>query len=163
MALSGGPNEANRYENFVLLNEIGRDALGEQAEYTVPTTDEPHFSMPGGFVLNNWLHVLEDSEIAVLLMAGCKRGAWSEDGMWAFPGAVRLRHYGIHRDPYSHARKTLEWLGLLEVEEVGRHSDGRAEADERMLHRVRLAPGAFKEPALPKMQEMLRRQIMRAD
>jgi hypothetical protein len=117
--------------------------------------------MPPGFVLHNWLHVLEDSEIAVLLMAACGRGAWSEDGMWAFPGAG-LRQYGIHRDPYSHARKTLEWLGLLEVREIGRHGDGRAEDDERLLHRIRLEQDAFEAPALPMMHEMIEKQLKRS-
>ncbi|MFJ2758779.1 hypothetical protein ACIO3S_24485 [Nocardioides sp. NPDC087217] len=68
--------------------------------------------------------MLEDSEITVLLMAACGAGAFFDQGGWAFPGEVRLRHYGIHRDPYAAARKTLEWFALLDVEEIMRHSDG---------------------------------------
>lgn len=117
--------------------------------------------MPPGFILNGWLHVLEDSEIAVLLMAACGRGSWSEDGLRAFPGAVRLRHYGIHRDPYSSARKTLEWFGLLEVEEIARHQDGRAENDERYVHRIGISAIGFEQPALPIIQKRIQHQIKR--
>ena len=162
VTVPGQPKQSNRFEQFVLLHEAGTDDIGERMEYTVPTKDESHFLMPPGFILNNWLHVLEDSEITVLLMAACRRGAWYEDGMWAFPGDVRLRHYGVHRDPYSRARKTLEWLGLLEVREVGRHEDGRAEDDERLLHRIRLDTAAFEQPALPTMRKMIRDQLARS-
>lgn len=161
VTVPGSTRQLNRFENFALLNEIGTDVLGERQEYTVPTNDESQFTMPPGFILNNWLHLLEDSEITVLLMAACRRGAWTEDGLYAFPGAVRLLNYGIHRDPYSRARKTLEWLGLLEVKEIGRHSDGRAEDDVRYLHRIGLVPNAFNQPALATMRKMIAEQLGR--
>jgi DNA-binding transcriptional ArsR family regulator len=158
----GQPGERNRYEDFVLLHEAGADARGEREEYTTPKLrGESVFAMPPGFVLNGWMHVLEDSEIAVLLMAACRREAWAEGDLWVFPGSVRLRHYGIHRDPFASARKTLEWLGLLTVLEVGRHDDGRAEDDERMAHRIGINPTGFEQPALPTMQEMIRWQLIR--
>ncbi|MBB1033560.1 hypothetical protein G6031_04045 [Dietzia sp. CQ4] len=74
---------------------------------------------------------------------------------------VRLGHYGIHRDPYSAARKTLEWFGLLEVKEVGRYEDGRAEDDERYLHRIGLRPAGFEQPALSAIQDALQSQLDR--
>lgn len=157
----GESGERNRFEKFVPLNEAGSGALREREEYAVPEISDDVFALPPGFILNGWLHVLEDSEIAVLLMAACGRGAWDEDGLWAFPGVVRLCHYGIHRDPYSAARKTLEWFGLLEVKEVRRHEDGRAEDDERYLHRIGLRTAGFEQPALPTIQDALQRQIDR--
>lgn len=162
VTVPGQPKQSHRFEKFALLHEAGTDAIKERAEYTIPSLHESQFMMPPGFILNNWLHVLEDSEITVLLMAACGRGAWIEDNMLAFPGAVRLRQYGIHRDPYSRARKTLEWLGLLEVREVGRHDDGRAEDDERLLHRIRLVAEAFEQPALPTTRRMIRDQLERS-
>lgn len=110
------PGEArarNRFEDFVLLNEAGIDAVGEAEEYAVPTSSESTFGMPAGFITNGWLHLLEDSEIALLLMVACRQGGWPDDGLLAVPAEIRLRNYGIHRDPYSSARKTLEWFGLL--------------------------------------------------
>ncbi|OYO05341.1 hypothetical protein [Enemella evansiae] len=157
----GKPGARNRFEGFVPLHEAGAEALGERKEYAVPEISAEVFVMPPGFVLNGWLHVLEDSEIAVLLMAACGVGSWVEDGLRAFPGSARLRHYGIHRDPYSAARKTLEWFGLLEVEEVGRHEDGRAEEDERYLHRIGLRLAGFDQPALPAIQDAFQRQLDR--
>lgn len=38
----------------------------------------------------------------------------------------------------SAARKTLEWFGLLEVKEIGRHDDGRAEDDDRRARQQEL-------------------------
>jgi hypothetical protein len=82
----GQPGEHNRYEDFVLLHEAGAEARGEREEYTTPKLrGEGVFAMPPGFVLNSWMHVLEDSEIAVLLMAACRREAWAEGDLWAFP------------------------------------------------------------------------------
>lgn len=159
--IPGKPGERNRFEGFVPLHEAGAEAHGEREEYAIPEMSVAAFAMPPGFVLNGWLHLLEDSEIAVLLMAACGSGSWVEDGLQAFPGAVRLRHYGIHRDPYSAARKTLEWFGLLEVKEVRRHEDGRAEDDDRYVHRIGLCTAGFEEPALPAIQAALQRQLHR--
>lgn len=157
----GNPGERNRFEAFVPLHEAGAEELGEREEYEVPKTSAPVFVVPPDFVLNGWLHVLEDSEIAVLLMAACGSGSWIEDGLRVFPGAVRLRHYGIHRDPYAAARKTLEWFGLLDVKEIGRHDDGRAEDDKRYVHRIRLRTAGFEKPALPAIQSALQFQLNR--
>lgn len=157
----GDPGGRNRFERFVPLHEAGTAALGEGVEYTVPGISEVTFAMPPGFILNGWLHVLEDSEIAMLLMAACGLGSLEEDGLRAFPGALRLCRYGIHRDPYAAARKTLEWFGLLQVQEVGRHEDGRAKDDERYLHRIGLNTDSFEQPALPAIQNALQRQLDR--
>jgi hypothetical protein len=88
--------------------------------------------------MNGCFHVLEDAEITLLLMVACGRGtlvATSKadlvPGEVAIPAEVRLRGYGIHRDPFSAACKTLEWFGLLGVREVARHFDGRGEDGRR--------------------------------
>ncbi len=159
-SIPGVAHERNRFENFVLLREGGAAAIGEAEEYTVPTPGEA-FVLPTGFVKNGWLHVLEDSEIAVLLMLACRKGGWVEDDFVVIPAEVRLRQYGIHRDPYSSARKTLEWFGLLDVEEEGRHKDGRAENDDRRLNRMRIVSAGFEEPAVPSLLEALKHQLAR--
>ncbi|MDF8263208.1 hypothetical protein [Luteipulveratus flavus] len=159
--LPGKPGARNRFEGFVPLYEAGAEAHGEREEYAIPETSAAVFALPPGFILNGWLHVLEDSEIAVLLMAACGAGSWIEEGLHAFPGKVRLRHYGIHRDPYSAARKTLDWFGLLDVREIGRHSDGRAEDDERYVHRIGVRQAGFEERALPAMRTAIQRQLDR--
>lgn len=160
-SIPGEPGARNRFEDFVLLNERGIEAVGETEEYRVPKRNEATFTIPAGFVANGWLHVLEDTEIALLLMVACRKGGWPENGLLVVPADVRLRHYGIHRDAYSSARKTLEWCGLLRVEEMGRHGDGRAENAELRVHRLGLVQAGFDEPAAQTMINALRYQIAR--
>ncbi|MCT1479367.1 hypothetical protein [Microbacterium sp. p3-SID336] len=150
-----------RYENFVLLNERGRDAVGEVEEYRVPRAGDATFAMPEGFIGSGWLHVLEDSEIALLLMVACRKGAHPAGDLIAMDSHTRLRHYGIHRDSFSAARKTLEWFGLLEVEEMKRHDDGRAEDTDLQVHRLGLKPGGFDAPAPQAVIDALRGQLAR--
>jgi hypothetical protein len=159
--IAGGPGERDRYEQFVLLNERGVEVLGEAEEYRVPTKSEPTFALPNGFVKNGWLQVLEDSEIAVLLMVACAKGGWWDRGGLVVPPDVRLRNYGIHRDVYSSARKTLDWFGLLRVDEVGRHPDGRAENGEQHTHRLGLRPEGFDASAVVTVIDALKGQLAR--
>jgi hypothetical protein len=160
--VAGGPKERNRFENFVLLDEAGVDAVGERQEYSSPKQGESFFTMPADFVMQGWLHVLEDSEIAALLMIANGQHALFDDGYSAFPGSTRLQYYGIHRDAYSTAVKMLDWLGLINLIEVKRHSDGRAEDADLYLHRLSLRPEGFVTPALEKLLDTLNHQIARA-
>lgn len=153
--------ERGRYRGFVPLQDDGV-GLDELEEYRIPPLGEKGvFAMPPGFILNNWVHVLEDTEIAVLMMAASHVGAWPVADLWAIPAEIRLRRYGIHRDAFSKARKTLEWFGLLEVEEVGRHDDGRAQEDERNLHRIGIRPDGFNADAWPTIRQAIQRQLGR--
>lgn len=162
VSVPGEPGERNRFENFVLLNERGAEAVGEAEEYRIPNSSEATFTIPAGLFEKGWLHILEDSEIALLLMVACKKDGWIDNGFLVVPADVRLRRYGIHRDAYSSARKTLEWFGLLEVEELKRHGDGKAENSELLLHRLRLVPAGFEKPAALTMIQALSDQIARA-
>lgn len=150
-----------RYENFTLLDERGTDEVGEEDEYRVPRQAERTFSLPAGFITNGWVHVLEDAEIALLLMTACGKGAWPDGGLLAMPSDIRLLHYGLHRDSYSAARKTLDWFGLLKVEEPNRRDDGRAEQGELLVHRLGLIADGFDEPGPQRVAEVLRHQMAR--
>lgn len=157
-----GPGARNRFEDFVPLHEGGADAGDEREEYTIPELGSSFvFAVPPGFILNGWLHVLEDSEISVLLMAACGAGGWWYTDGQVFAGEVRLRHYGIHRAPFAAARKTLEWFGLLDVEEIDRFGDGRAEFNLHRAHRITMRGEGFEVPALPAIQETIQRQLDR--
>ena len=128
---------------------------------------EPTFLLPEGFISRGWVHVLEDSEINVLLMAACGWGGLStEDGAIAVPSEVRLRRYGISRDSFGAAHPMLEKFGLLSVIEVGRHDDGRSvgygEDGAAHVHRLRLLPGGFEEDAFPKVSEVIEQELARA-
>jgi len=162
VSVPGIAGTRNRFEDFVLLNELGTDVLGEAEEYRVPRRTEETFTIASGFVANGWLHVLEDSEIALLLMVACGKGSFPDSGLLVVPADIRLKNYGIHRDAYSSARKTLEWFGLLDVEEVGRHEDGRAENSELRVHRLGLVAGGFDRPAAQTVIDTLTIQISRS-
>ena len=145
----------NSREGFELLDERGR--LGRPGlsplEYRVPMTSrDPVFEMPAGFVANGWIHLLEDSEISLLLMVACGYGRNPGEGDWvAVPGDVRLLQYGISRDAFD-AHRLLNRSGLLSVFESGRRDDGRAigyneDDGEAHLHRLQLLRQGFDSPA----------------
>jgi hypothetical protein len=80
----------------------------------------------------------------------------------AIPGDSRLRLYGIHRDPFSTARKTLEWFDLINVREVARHHhDGRGENGALNLHRLMLRPEGFESSAFDVVRSVIDVQIKR--
>lgn len=157
------PGQADSHHSseapVIFLHEAGQQKKGDSAPYQVPQHHEvERFLLPAEFITNGWIHVLEDSEITLLLMVCCgwgrlMPGADQADilpGEVAIPGGVRLCHYGIHRDPYTRALKSLRWFGLLEVREVNRHlSDGRAVDSDLQLHRLKILPDGFERPAIP--------------
>ena len=149
------PNAAKtkgKFEQFVLL-----DDAGSGADYELPRKIDDTFSLPAAFITNGWLHVLEDSEIALLLMVAC--GRQSEPfgpGMVAINGETRLLHYGIGRDPFTAAHRSLEQFGLLNVHQVDRWPDGRAMENARSLHRLELLPAGFEEDALATVLKALK-------
>ncbi len=147
------------YESYELLDENG--AGGEQLLYRVPGSKEPVTTLPAGFIDNSWLHVLEDSELALLFMVACRKGSLP-GGRVSIPGDIRLLQYGIARDPYSRARKTLELFGLLDVDEENRHRDGKTVGGEKhLLHRFQLRTEGFDEEALPAVIAVLKAQLAR--
>lgn len=155
------PADTSALHEFTLLNEVGSDVVRGHEEYKVPKR-EPVFTLPDGLMSAGWLQVLEDSEIALVLMIACGIGGRQEEQRLVMPSATRLLRYGIHRDAFSSARKTLEWFGLLEVEEYRRHEDGRAEEIDLRVHRLALLPDGFKMQALPTVIDALERQLERA-
>jgi hypothetical protein len=169
--LTGLQGRRGRHEGFVLLHEGGSQLDGDAVPYVVPAAgDASAFELPRGFITNGWVHVLEDSEIAVLLMVASRHHSLYAGGSEAFdlhpgevaiPAWVRLRYFGIHRDPFSTARKTLEWFGLLNVREIGRHGDGRAEDDDQRLHRLTLNTDGFAVPALERVKHVIAAQLDR--
>lgn len=144
-----------------LLDESGRSTVAEPEPYSVPQR-EGTVALPGEFITEGWVHVLEDSEINMLLMIACGWGGFRDDDGTAFPGVLRLQNYGISRDNYTRALKMLDHFGLVSVVERGRRDDGRAYEEEgQMLHRLALQPDGFKVDALPKVIEALQAQLAR--
>lgn len=149
------------FARYHWLDESGSQS-GSSELYKVPRPQESLITLPRGFILNSWVNVLEDSEITLLLMIACGKGGFRDEGYVALPSDVRLLHYGIARDPYLLARKTLEQFGLIEVVEIGRHTDGRAEGENgHLLHRFRIREEGFEKEALSTACETLKQQLSR--
>lgn len=154
---------AGKYEEFELLEESASRAVGEDpVRYRVPKKTEATFSLPDTFVTKGWVHVLADTEIALLLMVACGRHS-IETGAVAIPAYQRVQHYGIGRDAFE-AHHWLQRFGLLEVIEVGRHSDGRSEDYEEegsSLHRLSLLLDGFDNDAVKVVRAAIEGQLER--
>lgn len=147
-------------EGFLLMDERVASPT-DRMTYRVPTSKESTVCVPPGFLHNGWVHVLEDSEIALLLMVMCGRGALLDPEGWvAIPAGERLLNYGLSRDAFSAAHPVLSEMGLLEVQSVGRHGDGHVidfSTEGPSLHRLRLVPDGFEQNAYDCAQEALHR------
>lgn len=160
------PNQergAGKYEGFELLEETGSRVVGEDpVRYRVPRKTDVTFSLPDTFVTKGWVHVLADTEIALLLMVACGRHSIDTGGV-AIPAYHRVQHYGLGRDAFE-AHRWLQRFGLLDVVEVGRHLDGRSEDYEdegSSLHRLSLNPGGFEEDAVQAVRSAIEGQLAR--
>jgi len=157
-----GARDATIYEDFRLLDERGGREVGEPLDYHVPKSSEPTFELPAAFINNGWVHVLEDTEISLLLMVACGLGK-NPGADVAIPGEVRLLQYGISKDAFD-SHFLLNRMGLLNVQEVGRHEDGRAEDYEQngaLLHRLRLMPEGFEQDALERLKSVVKYELQR--
>lgn len=153
-----------KYEGFLPLREGGL-MVPASVRYSLPTAREPTMALPFAFITNGWLHLLEDSEIALLLMVACRLGslelAGLQPGWVAIPASTRLARYGISRDAFD-AHRMLKRFGLLDVHGVGRHDEDMSRVREYgkvepQLHRLLLRPEGFGESAL----EVVPREVSR--
>lgn len=145
-----------KFEDFKLLDEggISERAGQDLLPYRTPGLNEDVFKLPVGFFKNGWIHVLHDSEIALILMVKCGAGSLSEPeaGVRAIDSYTRLHRYGFGRDSFSAALPPLENLGLLRVDRHGRNPDGthegHKEGEKAPLHRLKVLDEGFQENAL---------------
>jgi hypothetical protein len=153
-----------KYEGFLLMREGGAPYDGtDNTRYTVPALDgeESLVRLPSKVLLNGWIHVLEDSELAFLLMLAGLRSRFGDKQLFA-AGELRLLHFGIGRDAYQ-SHHMLRRLGLIDVEEdhnryvESGHVRGYSEKEPPKLHRFRLLDAGFEQPALPTAQEAIER------
>jgi hypothetical protein len=149
-----------RYEGFLLLQEGGAPAGGGDNQlYTVPASESRTMYLPGGLFLNGWIHVLEDSELAFLLMLACLRSRTDSGPVFA-TSEVRLLQFGLGRDAYE-SHRLLSRLGLVRLHAgaPGRRlgKTGRyLRSDPPKLHRFELLNDGFDEPAIPAARQLMR-------
>lgn len=149
-----------RYEGFLLLQEGGAPVGGGDNQlYTVPASESRTMYLPGGLFLNGWIHVLEDSELAFLLMLACLRSRTDTGPVFA-TSEVRLLRFGLGRDAYE-SHRLLSRLGLVRLHAgaPGRRlgKTGRyLRSDPPKLHRFELLNDGFDEPAIPVARQVMR-------
>ncbi|MEU9888454.1 hypothetical protein [Sphaerisporangium sp. NPDC051011] len=156
------PNEeknSGKYEAFQLCDEGGVRADGDVPDYLVPKTTDVTFDLPVGLFRNGWIHLLEDTELAFLMMVAHASPPLGTGKSVKIPSGCRLLHYGIGRDAYE-AHKTLQLFGLLEVQaDENRHYDGKVknygEGVQARLHALRLLPDGFDEPAAARIKKII--------
>ena len=151
---------AGKYEGFVLMREGGAPSGGgENQLYTVPAADASTMYLPAGLFLNGWIHLLEDSELAFLLMLSCLRSRFGKMPVFA-TSEVRLLQFGLGRDAYE-AQHLLSLLWIVRIHadpHQGRRlgKTGRyLRSDPPKLHRFELVNETFGEPAIPIMREVM--------
>jgi hypothetical protein len=149
-----------KYEGFLLMHEGGAPADGgDNRLYTVPTAESRTMYLPGSLFLNEWIHVLEDSELAFMLMLACLRDRFDKTPVFA-TSEVRLLQFGLGRDAYE-SHRLLSHLGIVRVH-PGPHPGRRLGKAGRYLksdppkpHRFELLNDGLEEPAIPTMRQAL--------
>ncbi len=137
------------YAKFQLMNEAGRRPNADPIPYVVPRHNDNYFSLPAELFHNGWIHVLEDSELAVLMMLiYWKRTTGSYVKV---DSSIRLLHFGVGRDTYE-AHRLLARFGLLELIADDRRSDGtvidRKELGFDPLHKFLILNDGFDHSAV---------------
>jgi hypothetical protein len=158
-----GTGRYDKYDKFQLLHEGGRRATGANIAYQVPL-GEPTFPVPAALFTSGWIHVLEDTELAFILMLAA--GHHENGGQQvSVPGTERLDSYGLGRDAYE-AHKMLARLGLVTViADPGRYPDGKVEGynegESAQLHAFIFHPGQFSRDALTEVRAQIDYQLSR--
>ena len=121
-----GEPGTRKYEGFVLMHEGGRRPHGPNMPYHVPVVPpEQAFPVPVTLWANGWLHVLEDSELAFILMMAAYHH--SIGGQFTIDADTRLLRFGMTHDGYE-AHMMLSQLGLVTVTpDDHRRPDGTVE------------------------------------
>ena len=158
-----GKPGAKKYEGFLLMHELGRRPHGSAMPYTVPVIPrEQAFPVPVTLFTNGWVHVLEDSELAfILMMAANDQAAGGQPFM--ITAGDRLRRFGMKHDGYE-AHKMLSPLGLVEVTPDGRRRpDGTVEEfnseGKPLPHVLRFTPDGFGRDAFATLSAELDRRL----
>jgi hypothetical protein len=157
-----GRAATRKYEGFLLMHEAGAPAGGGDNQlYTVPAAQSKTMYLPDGLFLNGWIHVLEDSELAFLLMLACLRSRFDTMPVFA-TSEVRLLQFGLGRDAYE-SHRILSELAIVKVH-PGPHPGRRLgktgrylKSDPPKLHRFELLNDGFERSAIPAMRQALAR------
>jgi hypothetical protein len=137
------------YEGFLLNREDGR-RLQTPDHYRVPEGEDEFFAVPLSMFTNGWIYVLEDSELALLLITARNRHLHGAEEQ-PLRGGVRVMNYGLGPDSFEAAYRVLEYLGLIEVSsDYRRHQSGRVHNYAKTgadPHQLLFLPEGLERPA----------------
>jgi hypothetical protein len=156
--LPNAERRVGKYEQFQLLDEGGVQDEGENSAYVVPAPRATIVSLPSNLFLNGWIHTLEDTEIAFLMMIFHQRR--EKGGLVKISSYDRVGHFGIGPDAYA-THRLLQRFGLIDAyrhpdrDEMGRVGNPN-NPHSLVLHQFRLLDDGFDEPATKVITEALR-------
>jgi hypothetical protein len=86
------------YDAFTLLREDA-PSIGDNDQYKVPDVEDEYFTVPLSLFTNGWIHVLEDSELVLLLITARMRSRHGDTPQPMSSGPRKL-NYGLTKDSY---------------------------------------------------------------
>lgn len=153
------------YDGFTLLRDDAR-ATGDNDEYKVPDAEDEYFTVPLTLFTNGWIHVLEDSELVLLLITArfrCKNG----DTPQPMSSGPRKLNYGLTKDSYESAHRVLDYLKIITViADWSRTSDGRVNGLRdrgAQPHHLGFNPEMLDQPAYPTIVDTITKQIAKSE
>lgn len=158
-----GKPGAKKYEGFLLMHEVGRRPHGSAMPYTVPVVPpEQAFPVPVTLFANAWIHVLEDSELAFILMIAAFRHAMG-DQPFMISATDRLHRFGMKHDGYE-AHDMLSRLGLVTVTaDDRRRPDGTVEEfnseGKPLPHMLKFTPAGLDREAFSTLSTEIDRRL----
>ena len=122
--------------------------------------------MPSSLFTNGWIHVLEDSELVLLLIAA-RMLSRHGDTPQPLPSGARKLHYGLSRDSFEAAHRMLDYLGILDViSDYQRNADGKVDGFRdrgAQPHLLRFHPETLDNPAYPTIIDTIADQIAKSE
>lgn len=154
-----------QYDGFMLKREDAA-RTGDNDFYTVPDDVSEYFTVPLTLFTNGWIHVLEDSELIMLLIGARFFADYGDKPHPLNPGARKL-HYGLSRDSFEAGHRMLDYLGILNViSDYQRSTNGKVDGySDRGAkpHLLRFLPDALNAPAYPTIIEIINEQLSRSE
>jgi hypothetical protein len=162
LTCTGEPG-TKKYEGFVLMHEGGRRPHGPNMPYHVPVVPpEQAFPVPVTLFTNGWVHILEDSELAFILMMAAAHHATGGQA-FTITAENRLLRFGMKHDGYE-AHMMLSRLGLVTVTpDDRRRPDGTVEefnsGRSALPHVLSFTPAGFDRDAFTTLSAEIDRQL----
>jgi hypothetical protein len=158
-----GEPGSGKYEGFVLMHEGGRRPHGPNVPYHVPVMRrEQAFPLPATLFTRGWIHVLEDSELAFILMIAATHQAGGGNA-FGITAETRLLQFGMKHDGYE-AHIMLSRLGLVTVTpDDRRRPDGTVEEfnsdGPARPHMLSFTPAGFDRDAFTTLTAEIDRKL----